>query len=59
MQKTCQKHQSFIRISGSRKITSIRKRSRRFCTASDKRVEKIIINELEKSDYSILSEETG
>jgi len=30
-----------------------------FVTASDKRVEKIIIGELEKSEYSILSEETG
>ena len=30
-----------------------------FVTASDKRVEKIIINELEKSEYSILSEEAG
>ncbi len=30
-----------------------------FVTASDKRVEKIIIGELEKSGYSILSEETG
>ena len=30
-----------------------------FVTASDKRVEKIIIGELEKSDYSILSEEVG
>ena len=30
-----------------------------FVTASDKRVEKIIINELEKSGYSILSEEQG
>ena len=30
-----------------------------FVTASDKRVEKIIINELEKSEYSILSEEIG
>ncbi len=30
-----------------------------FVTASDKRVEKIIIGELEKSDYSILSEESG
>ena len=30
-----------------------------FVTASDKRVEKTIINELEKSGYSILSEEVG
>jgi len=30
-----------------------------FVTASDKRVEKIIIGELEKSEYSILSEEAG
>ena len=30
-----------------------------FVTASDKRVEGIIIKELEKSEYSILSEETG
>ena len=30
-----------------------------FVTASDKRVEKIIINELEKSEYSFLTEETG
>ena len=30
-----------------------------FVTASDKRVEKIIIGELEKSEYSILSEEVG
>jgi len=30
-----------------------------FVTASDKRVEKIIIGELEKSGYSILSEEAG
>ena len=30
-----------------------------FVTASDKRVEKIIIDELEKSEYSILSEEAG
>jgi myo-inositol-1(or 4)-monophosphatase len=30
-----------------------------FVTASDKRVEKIIMKELEKSEYSILSEETG
>ena len=30
-----------------------------FVTASDKRVEKIIIGELEKSKYSILSEEAG
>jgi len=30
-----------------------------FVTASDKRVEKIIISELEKSEYSILSEEAG
>jgi myo-inositol-1(or 4)-monophosphatase len=30
-----------------------------FVTASDKRVEKIIMKELEKSKYSILSEETG
>ena len=30
-----------------------------FVTASDKRVEKTIISELEKSDYSILSEEAG
>jgi len=30
-----------------------------FVTASDKRIEKIIINELEKSGYSILSEEAG
>ena len=28
-----------------------------FVTASDKRVEKIIINELEKSEYSFLTEE--
>ena len=30
-----------------------------FVTASDKKVEKIIIKELEKSDYSFLTEETG
>ena len=30
-----------------------------FVTASDKRVEKIIISELEKSEYSFLTEETG
>ena len=30
-----------------------------FVTASDKRVEKIIIGELEKSEYSFLTEETG
>ena len=30
-----------------------------FVTASDKRVEKIIINELTNSEYSILSEEQG
>ena len=30
-----------------------------YVTASDKRVEKIIIGELEKSEYSILSEEAG
>ncbi len=30
-----------------------------FVTASDKRVEKIIINELSNSGYSILSEEKG
>ncbi len=30
-----------------------------FVTASDKRVEKIIIRELEKSEYSFLTEETG
>ena len=30
-----------------------------FVTASDKRVEKIIIGELEKTEYSILSEEAG
>ena len=30
-----------------------------FVTASDKRVEKIIIKELEKSYYSFLTEETG
>ena len=30
-----------------------------FVTASDKRVEKIIIGELQKSEYSILSEEAG
>ena len=30
-----------------------------FVTASDKRVEKIIINELANSEYSILSEERG
>ena len=30
-----------------------------FVTASDKRVETILIKELEKSEYSILSEETG
>ena len=30
-----------------------------FVTASDKRVEKIIIDELEKSEYSFLSEEAG
>ena len=30
-----------------------------FVTASDKRVEKIIINELVNSEYSILSEERG
>ena len=30
-----------------------------FVTASDKRVEKIIIGELEKTEYSFLSEEAG
>ncbi len=30
-----------------------------FVTASDKRVEKIIVNELEKTEYSFLTEETG
>ncbi len=30
-----------------------------FVTASDKRVEKILINELEKTGYSFISEETG
>ena len=30
-----------------------------FVTASDKRAEKIIINELSKSEYSFLTEETG
>ena len=30
-----------------------------FVTASDKRVEKILINELEKTEYSLLTEESG
>ena len=30
-----------------------------FVTASDKRVEKIIIDELKKTEYSFLTEETG
>ena len=30
-----------------------------FVTASDKRVEKVLIGELEKSEYSFLTEETG
>ena len=30
-----------------------------FVTASDRRVEKILIEELEKSNYSFLTEETG
>ena len=61
MQKACMKaSRVLIRDFGEvEKLQVSEKGPGDFVTASDKRVEKIIINELEKSDYSILSEETG
>ena len=43
------------------KITSFKKRSKRFVTNSDIKTEKIIIEELKKArpNYSIISEEYG
>ena len=61
MQKACLKaSRVLIRDFGEvEKLQVSEKGPGDFVTASDKRVEKIIINELEKSGYSILSEETG
>ena len=61
MQKACTKASKvLIRDFGEvEKLQVSEKGPGDFVTASDKRVEKIIINELEKSGYSILSEETG
>ena len=61
MQKACMKaSRVLIRDFGEvEKLQVSEKGPGDFVTASDKRVEKIIINELEKSGYSILSEETG
>ena len=61
MQKACLKASKvLIRDFGEvEKLQVSEKGPGDFVTASDKRVEKIIINELEKSGYSILSEETG
>ena len=61
MQKACVKASKvLIRDFGEvEKLQVSEKGPGDFVTASDKRVEKIIINELEKSGYSILSEETG
>ena len=61
MQKACMKESRvLIRDFGEvEKLQVSEKGPGDFVTASDKRVEKIIINELEKSGYSILSEETG
>ena len=61
MQKACVKASKvLIRDFGEvEKLQVSEKGPGDFVTASDKRVEKIIISELEKSEYSILSEESG
>ena len=61
MQKACVKASKvLIRDFGEvEKLQVSEKGPGDFVTASDKRVEGIIIKELEKSEYSILSEETG
>ena len=61
MQKACAKASKvLIRDFGEvEKLQVSEKGPGDFVTASDKRVEGIIIKELEKSEYSILSEETG
>ena len=61
MYKACMKASKvLIRDFGEiEKLQVLEKGPGDFVTASDKRVEKIIMKELEKSEYSILSEETG
>ena len=61
MQKACLKaSRVLIRDFGEvEKLQVSEKGPGDFVTASDKRVEGIIIKELEKSEYSILSEEAG
>ena len=61
MYKACQKASKvLIRDFGEiEKLQVSEKGPGDFVTASDKRAEKIIINELEKSEYSILTEESG
>tara|TARA_B100000579_G_scaffold309971_1_gene259609 strand:+ start:1738 stop:2517 length:780 start_codon:yes stop_codon:yes gene_type:complete len=61
MYKACQKASKvLIRDFGEiEKLQVSEKGPGDFVTASDKRAEKIIISELEKSEYSILTEESG
>tara|TARA_B100001029_G_C15032955_1_gene438238 strand:- start:281 stop:1060 length:780 start_codon:yes stop_codon:yes gene_type:complete len=61
MQRACMKASKvLIRDFGEiEKLQVSEKSPGDFVTASDKRVEKIIIGELQKSEYSILSEEAG
>ena len=61
MYKACMKASKvLIRDFGEiEKLQVLEKGPGDFVTASDKRVEKIIMKELEKSEYFILSEETG
>jgi len=61
MYKACMKASKvLIRDFGEiEKLQVLEKGPGDFVTSSDKRVEKIIMKELEKSEYSILSEETG
>ena len=61
MQKACMKASKIlIRDFGEiEKLQVSEKSPGDFVTASDKRVEKVLIGELEKSEYSFLTEETG